>query len=203
MITITVPLLAQESPIDPALAHQYFSEMQANGEKDGGVLWGVKLNGPMLFVDPQTRSIIANMPDKEGLLSKQGGVYTGKLPTDKIIANTSIAWAGVKWTMVMWPLPKDKYNRGRLMAHESFHRVQEEIGLPMRNPSNVHLNTGDGRLWMRLEWRALKKALISSGDRRTAVEDALIFRSYRQSLFPNAAEDERLLEMNEGLSEYT
>lgn len=204
MIATIVPLFAQESPVDPVLAHQYFAEMQANGEKDGGVLWGVRLNGPMLFVDPQTRSLAANMPDKEGLLSKQGEVYTGKLPTDKIIANTSITWAGVKWTMVMWPLPKDKYNRGRLMAHESFHRVQDEIGLPMTSPSNAHLSTGDGRLWMRLEWRALKTALTSSGDaRRTAVEHALTFRIYRQSLFPNAAEDERSLEMNEGLSEYT
>jgi hypothetical protein len=31
----------------------------------------------------------------------------------------------------------------------------------------------------------------------------LLFRAYRQSLFPKAAEEERALEMNEGLAEYT
>jgi hypothetical protein len=35
------------------------------------------------------------------------------------------------------------------------------------------------------------------------LDDALAFRAYRQSLFPKAAEEERALEMNEGLAEYT
>ncbi|KAB2881250.1 hypothetical protein F9K33_01900 [bacterium] len=204
MISTAIPLYSQEQPIDPVLAHHYFTEMQDIGQKDAGALWGVALNGPVIFVDPSTRTVVANQPDQEGFLSKKDGVFFGSLPTDKIIANTSIDWAGVQWTMIIWPLPKDVNDRARLMAHESFHRVQNELGLPMTNPPNVHLDTPEGRLWMRLEWRALGKALMSSGAARlAAVEDALAFRTYRQSLFPNAAADERSLEINEGVAEYT
>ena len=204
MIITAIPLYSQEQPIDPVLAHQYFTEMQDIGQKDAGALWGVALSGPMIFVDPLTRTAVTNQPDQEGLLLKKGGVYAGTLPTDEIIANTSIDWAGVQWTMIIWPLPEDLNDRARLMAHESFHRVQNGLGLPMTNPSNIHLDTPEGRLWMRLEWRALGKALKSTGAaRQTAVEDALAFRNYRQSLFPGAAADERTLEMNEGVAEYT
>ncbi len=55
----------------------------------------------------------------------------------------------------MWPLPEDDDARQVLVMHESWHRVQEQIGLPASNPSNGHLNTFDGRLWLQLEWRAL------------------------------------------------
>ncbi|HUK89881.1 MAG TPA: hypothetical protein VLZ81_05735, partial [Blastocatellia bacterium] len=57
---------------------------------------------------------------------------------------------------------------------------------------------------LRLEWRALKAALSASSDqRRLATSDALTFRAYRRQLFSNAAAEERALEMNEGLAEYT
>jgi hypothetical protein len=70
---------------------------------------------------------------------------------------------------------------------------------PTRSPDTV-----DGRYWMELEWRALAKALGSSGPARTAaLRDALAFRTARRKVFPNAAENERLLEMNEGLAQYT
>jgi hypothetical protein len=39
--------------------------------------------------------------------------------------------------------------------------------------------------------------------RRDAIADALLFRSYRRSLFPAAAKNEAELELNEGLAEYT
>jgi hypothetical protein len=88
--------------------------------------------------------------------------------------------------------------------HESFHRIQEALGLPAGNPSNNHLDTQEGRTWLRLEWRALAEALIHRDEsRRTAVRDALIFRAHRRSLFLQAAEQERALELNEGLAEYT
>ena len=62
----------------------------------------------------------------------------------------------------------------------------------------------DGRYWMQLEWRALAKALGASGPARTAaLRDALAFRTARRKVFPNAADNERMLEMNEGLAQYT
>jgi hypothetical protein len=106
--------------------------------------------------------------------------------------------------MVMWPLPTDKLERLRLMAHESWHRIQSDLGLPASSPSNEHLDTRDGRIWMQFEWRALAAALRNSPDgRQRAIEDALTFRAYRRSLFPKTANGERAMEMHEGLAEYT
>jgi len=90
------------------------------------------------------------------------------------------------------------------MMHELYHRIQDDLGLPASNPPNNHLDTRDGRQWLQLEWRALRRALEADGAQtRKAIEDALVFRLYRRSLFPNSDSNERGLEMNEGLAEYT
>ena len=198
-----LPATAQQS-IDESLAEQYFQQAESICAKDNSTLWGIRLCGPMLLVDPSTRSIVANQIDGEGNLTKKGSVYVGKLPDRINIANTAMTWAGVKWTMIMWPLPSNERARARLMFHELFHRVQDDLGLPASSPSNGHLDTLEGRIWLQLEWRALAAALSKTGDEsRNAVEDALIFRAYRRSLFPNSDATERGLEMNEGLCEYT
>ncbi|HET9529626.1 MAG TPA: hypothetical protein VFQ92_04695, partial [Blastocatellia bacterium] len=196
-------LAAQEHAIDLSLAEQYFEEARDICRKDNGRLWGVSLDGPLLFADRRTRSIVANQSDREGRLTRKGNVFVGKLPETENIANTATRWAGVEWTMIAWPLPENRQSRARLMAHELFHRVQDEIGLPGANPANEHLDTLEGRLLLRLEWRALRQALAASADeRRRAVEDALVFRALRREQF-GSAETERGLEMNEGLAEYT
>lgn len=194
----------QESSLDPARAAEYFREAREVCTRDGGRLWGVSLCGPLLFADPATRVVAANQPDKEGRLRPQGEVFAGTLPPEVVIANTATEWAGVKWTMVMWPLPEEKQPRVQLLMHESFHRVQDALKLTAANPANAHLDQKDGRLWLRLEWRALERALQEQGAaRRVAVTDALIFRRHRQSLFPATAAEELALETNEGLAEYT
>ncbi|PYS93010.1 MAG: hypothetical protein DMF64_06730 [Acidobacteria bacterium] len=158
----------------------------------------------MLLVEPETRTVVANQPDARGLLSKQGEVFVGHWPETENIANTAVTWAGAKWTMILWPLPTDVLDRRRLMMHELFHRVQDELKFALSNPSNDHLDTRDGRLWLQLEWRSLRAALTSTGARRQqAITDALAFRAYRRSLFPQSDVSERALEMNEGLAEYT
>lgn len=196
--------LGQNSPIETALAAQYFQEAQALCNRDNGKLWGVSLCGPMLFVDRQTRTVVANQADKEGILRKNGNVFFGQLPAKLIIANTATEWAGVKWTMVIFPLPEDKYRRAKLMAHELWHRIQNDLGFPSSGAANNHLDSFEGRVWLQLEWRALAAALASRGkQRRQAIADALLFRAYRRTIFPKAATEEREMEMHEGLAEYT
>lgn len=198
------PVAAQEKVIDAALAGRYFQEAEAICKSDNGRLWGVSLCGPMLFVDPDTRVVVANQSDREGRLTKKGGLFLGRLPEEVAAANTSINWAGVKWTMILWPLPANKYARAGLMLHELFHRIQSDIGLPAVNPSNNHLDSLEGRIWLQLEWRALREAVTHHGvERRQAAADALVFRALRHELFSQAASQERALEMNEGLAEYT
>lgn len=196
---------AQGGPIDAGVAAQYFREARAACERDGGRLWGVLTCGPVLFVDVQTRAVVANQADREGQLAKEGDVFVGKLPARQPVANAAVEWAGVKWAMIVWSfLTKDEFQRVKLMTHESFHRVQGELKFPVAAAGNNHLDTEAGRVWLQLEWKALRRALVSEGKaRRRAVEDALVFRHHRRALFPKAADTERALEMHEGLAEYT
>ena len=197
-------LQAQAPTIDLAVARSYFEELRALGVADGGKLWGKPVNGPMILVDASSRSIVANEPDLKGLLQNRDGVWTGTLPPEMNAANTATDFGGKRWSMILWPVSDSRYSRGRLLMHESFHRIQDELGLPGSNPSNAHLATAEGRIWTRLEWRALTEALIRSGSaRRQALTEALTFRAKRRTVIQDAAEDERQLEINEGLAEYT
>src|SRR5262249_41661486 len=76
--------------------------------------------------------------------------------------------------------------------------------LAPKDVTNAHLDSADGRIWLRLEWLALERALEEHGAARaSALSDALCFRRYRQSQFPDAKREEAMLECNEGLPEYT
>ena len=196
---------AQSTPIDTAIALQYFREAQSACDRDGGKLWGRSVCGPILFVDPQTRLVVANQSDREGLLVRKDDVFVGRLPDKQPLANTSLNWGGVKWAMILWPfLTSDKFQRVKLMIHESYHRIQNDLGFPVRGANNSHLDSQYGRIWLQLEWSALRQALISKGEaRRLAIEDALTFRHHRRSLFPKSDSSESALEMHEGLAEYT
>ncbi len=194
--------LAQEIPLEAAA--RAFDEAKTLSAADGGRLWSRPLAGPMFFVDRSSRSVVANQADPAGTLKPVANVFTGALPEEMAIANTAIDWLGIRWTMVVWPLPELRYARGRLLMHELFHRIQDDLGLPAANPANNHLDVSEGRIWLQLEWRALSEALIRAGDdRHRAVADALAFRLHRRSLFAGAADEERALELNEGLAEYT
>ncbi|HXB68062.1 MAG TPA: hypothetical protein VNY05_07455 [Candidatus Acidoferrales bacterium] len=90
------------------------------------------------------------------------------------------------------------------MVHELFHRIQPQLGLLGQEGHNEHLDTLDGRYLIQLEWRALARALGSRGQiRQAALSDAVSFRGARRRLFPDAGENERRLEINEGLAQYT
>jgi hypothetical protein len=183
---------------------QALREADAICRGDNGALWGVSLCGPILLVDPATRSVFANQAGGEKLLKPEGDVFVGKLPEQINIANTAVDWAGTKWTMVMLPLPEEPHQRAALLAHEMWHRIQGEIGLPPSGATNDHLDTRDGRYWLQLEWRALAAALQAAGPaRKEAAQDAMLFRARRRELFSDAAKTEREMELNEGLAEYT
>jgi len=195
---------ASDAPIDPRLARRYFDEAKAISDRDAGKLWGRRLFGPMMFADASTRAIVADRADQEGKLRAEGDVFVGTLPAEFNIANTAFTWAGVKWTMVMWPPPADPLDRRMLLMHELWHRIQDDLGFPSTGPTNAHLDSRDGRTWIRLEWAALRTALQSQGpERKSAIDDALAFRDARRSLFPDAAKEEQSLEMHEGLANYT
>ena len=193
------------SPIDMVQAKAAFAEAEAVSNQEGGRLWGKKLYGALFFVDPETRYVVANEPDSEGVLHAADGLYVGTLPTEILLANAPVEWQGKRWTMLMWPtLPSDTIERRIIFAHESFHRIQPGLGLMAPDSPNLQLDTPEGRLWLQLEWRALAAALIAQGPAQTqAIRDALAFRSHRHELFAGSAQTEASLEIAEGVPEYT
>jgi hypothetical protein len=200
-------LRAQDSPgpaIDSIIARRYFQEAAALTARDGGRLWGRSLAGPLLFADRASRTLLTEVPDAEGLLRPFGSFYAGTLPASENVSNTSLRWGGMTWAMVAWPLTSDSLERSVLILHELWHRVQDSLGFPLNNPGNAHLAERDGRLWLRLEGRALRRALALEGAGRSrALGDAIVFRRTRRRLFPGSDSTERALELNEGLAEYS
>ena len=182
----------------------YFQEIQANTAhyKD---LWNRDLYGPILLVNPRSRKIYTNFPDSARVLTKDGKIFTGLLPLHINIANTSITWNGRSWAMIMLPLPGSRQDRLSLLSHELFHRSQPALGFHISNAENNHLDEREGRVYLRLELEALRRAMTSktSTEKHDHLTNAMFFRKIRYSIFPDAATSENLLELNEGIAEYT
>ena len=198
----TTPALAA---VDPVRAQALFKEAAQLCGRDGGALWHHSLCGPILLVDWTDMTAVANQPDPKGTLKPLGPVFAGTLPQDLIIANTPVEWEGKHWTELIWPLPDDVEHRHVTLSHELFHRAQIELGMVQRDGGNLHLDTLEGRLLLQLEWRALGRALVAPDvrARNAAISDALLFRHERYRLFADAQAEERALELNEGVAEYT
>ncbi|MBX2970400.1 MAG: hypothetical protein KF803_13610 [Cyclobacteriaceae bacterium] len=168
-------------------------------------LWGIDLYGPILFADPKTRTIYGNEGDEDRILERRKVLYAGKLPESVNIANTALTWGGKRWAMILLPLPDDKHSRLNLISHELFHCIQSQLNFPLSNPDNNHLDEKNGRIYLRLELEALKKAISSGSEKamKNHLAYALAFRNTRHELFPESISSENLLELNEGLAEYT
>ncbi|MEY8760559.1 hypothetical protein [Chryseobacterium tongliaoense] len=182
----------------------YFKEVKY-ATKQGFKLWNKDLYGGILLVNPGNRQLYSNEPDIKNSLKLQKDIYVGTLPDSINIANTSIRWNDKTWAMIMLPLSKNRYDRINLLAHELFHTVQTFLGFPQKNKESNHLEQKDGRIYLRLELEALKKAILSETQKEQEkhLTNAFIFRKYRNAVFPGSNDIENQLELNEGLAEYT
>lgn len=210
VITITILslfvtyIVGQEQTILEQEIKNIFKELAVSTNKTQK-LWDKNLYGHLLLIDPETREIYANMPDSAKELKLINGIYEGNYPKNKNFANTSVHWNGDNWSIVLLPLPTNKYDRISLLAHERFHVIQSDLGFTTSEGDNQHLDTKEGRIYLRLELEALKQALTYSQKQEILkhLTNAFIFRSYRQSHFRGSKLQENNLELNEGLAEYT
>jgi len=187
---------AAEPQLQPELAKRYFEEATKLCERDAGRLWGVSLCGPMVIVDQATGKHVTSQPEPDGQPP----------PRFPRFVDGPVSWGGTRWfSFPLYMLPeKDAEARQQVMIHGLFHRIQPELGLMTEDGFNEHLDTLEGRVWIQLEWRALRRAVESSGiDRAEAIADALAFRRERHRRFPGAADNERRDEIREGLASYT
>jgi hypothetical protein len=189
------PAVAQ---VDQQRAQEFFKEAQALCERDGGRLWGVSVCGPMVIADRRTQTLATSQPAPEGDRPRVLG-----------IVNAPVQWGGVTWGAYIWDdvVNRTPRDRRELFLHELFHGIQPRLGIGALGAPGLateHLDAVDGRYWLRLEWRALARALGESDDERhLALRDALAFRQARRMLYPAGFEDERAQEITEGLAAYT
>jgi hypothetical protein len=187
-----LPAVAQ---VDQQRAQEFFKEVHALCERDGGHLWGVSLCGPMVIADVRTHTFATSQPAPEGARPRLVG-----------LVNAPVQWGGATWGAYVWEfvVSATPSRRKELMLHELFHGVQPRLGLTVPALASEHLDSVDGRYWLRLEWRALARALRESGEQRDlAVREALAFRQARRVLFAASVESERATEITEGLASYT
>src|SRR5918993_1209067 len=129
-------------------------------------------------------------------------------PRPKLIGllNGPIQWGDRKWAALTWDTLANwpARTRGEAFVHESFHIVQPKLVLNGPAGANEHLDSVDGRYWLRLEWRALARALRESGQLRAeAIREALAFRNARHTRYPDKVESEYVLYITEGFASYT
>lgn len=182
--------------VDEPRAQALFKDVQAVCEREGLRLWGVSLCGPMVIADRRTETIATSQPAPDGARPGLLG-----------IVNAPLEWGGVTWAAYVWDSLNNTTPRHarEILLHELFHGVvQRKLGLAAQSVLPEHLDTMEGRYWLRLEWRALARALRESGaPRSAAVRDVLTFRQARRLLQTAAAENERAIEITEGLAAYT
>ena len=78
-----LPAVAQ---VDQQRAQEYFKEVQALCERDGGRLWGVPLCGPMVIADVPTQTFATSQAAPEGARPRLIG-----------LVNAPVEWGGATW----------------------------------------------------------------------------------------------------------
>lgn len=188
----------------PEKALQYFKGLKEICDHDNGALWGKNLYGPIMFVDRESRRIVANMPDKEGLLKGKDGVFTGVYPKELLISNTPVNYGGTLFAATPLPPEEDDFRIKTQAVHSLFHRLQKIAGTSSFGYNTNNMDEKEARLWIKLEWKALRKALTTEGEeQQLAIRDALIFRGANRELYQKYAKDENLFENYEGLATFT
>jgi len=173
-------------------------------KRDNGKLWGKNLYGPIMFVERVTRRIVANQPDNEGILKSKDGVYTGIYPKELVLSNAPVKFGGTQFAMVPLPEEEDEYRIKTRTIHSLFHLFQKNEGVIASTFNLTNMDEKEARLWIKLEWKALRKAINSQGEeRQLAIRDALIFRGSNRELYRKYATDENRFETYEGLATFT
>lgn len=194
----------EDTYFTPEKAAMSFKNIEEICNRDSGNLWGRNLYGPLMFVDRDSRKIFANHQDKDGLLKPKDGIYTGLYPKERIINATVVIFGGTHFGMAPLPNEEDNYRITTRGVHSLFHRYQQTIGIDPEYFNAINMDEKEARIWIKLEWKALKKAIDSDGEEQMlAIRDALIFRGSNRESFPKYSRMENRFETYEGLATFT
>jgi hypothetical protein len=195
------PALAQVSTCS-ADAQRAARELNTAAQRDDSALWGRSINGEFALINVGARSIERVNPQTSAPVCAQT-----PLAADQMIANTCTKLDGQPVALLILPLPASDKELTQLITHERWHCLQAELKLPGREGDNGHLDTTANRKLLRMELRALSFALDTNNKRwKRAAEDAVYYRAMRsdsKQLHTGVLRQEALLELNEGLAEYS
>src|SRR5437588_12354395 len=88
-LTLLAPVAVAQ--VDQQRAQEFFKEVQALCERDGGRLWGVSVCAPMVIADRRTQTFATSQPAPEGARPQLLGVV-----------NAPVQWGGATWGAYMW-----------------------------------------------------------------------------------------------------
>jgi len=170
------------------------------GKEEYAVYSDRPIDGIKLTPDPETGLLKGKVPDE--LAEK---IRKEKPNEDRGFATTLKSYEN----LIVIPLSTERTAGGRadLIAHESTHAHDRNTGRnPKRDPKKLEqkLTTNteeakEGRYWVDIERQALARGLKTDdpAERKTALQDALAAREYRQNLL-GTKEAERAIELSEG-----
>jgi hypothetical protein len=106
--------------------------------------------------------------------------------------------------MAPLPIQEDEYRIINRAVHGLFHCYQESIGFTSSGFRTAHVDEKSARLLIKLQWKALKKALSTEGEeQQTALRDALVFKGSFREQYPAYVSDDIRFENFEGLAAFT
>ncbi len=193
-----------DSYFNETKARYYFDKVEAACYKDDGKLWGRNIFGPLMFVDREQRMVYSNFPDREGNLKKKEGVYSSSYPKDLIINRDSLTFGGTKYALAALPPAEDEFTIVSRGIRSLYYFHQHYFGYKPIPYNTSVMDEKNARLWLKLEWRALRKAIEGEGNERiVALRDALIFRGANHELYGKYVDDQIRFENYEGLAVFT
>ncbi len=171
---------------------------------DNGNLCDVNLWCPLLLIDRESRFVYSNVPLSFSDTPSENRLHTGILPYNYLIVNSTVYIDSILYTIFAFDKERSIEVLTETAIHEIFHYWQEKNDWYQLSYKNNHVETKWGRIFLKLEMKAIQNALSSKNDQEmeNAVKEALYFRNQRQKLFPDKIAEEIAFEIQEGIPDY-
>ena len=181
------------------------TEYQKLSEKKDTQLWGISMDVPVIIVDREHQVLYLDRPSGDPNEAKYENVFILPLDTTSELIEPVSTWHGQKCVVMDLSRSSGRKELMAFIAHESFHCVQDQLGIEASNPSLPHLSTIQGRTLMQVELMELLKAMEQENLelKTNHIKNALCLRTIRYRNFKDARPVEGKTEMNEGLAQYT
>jgi len=174
-------------------------------ESDNGKLWGEQIWDDRILALAADNSVYALTPFA-GSRQDSSGLYYAKLPANTLnFVNTTQNYDNQEYATVREDYLSDN---SATIIHELFHILQSKYRMLNGTPID-YLDNYDARIWLRLEFQALRNCLnsiIKNKDKKQIdnyLQNAIVFRKMRHKGNEEFLQSELELETLEGLANYT